>query len=92
MFPNLNLFDILAVIRECNILEDKLTVSDIERAFHLTNVEDEEQEENPNNLLSRFEFFEMLVRIALMKFWEKRKVDSPLEAVGKIFPNSALFP
>ena len=45
--------------------------------------EEEEQDENPNNLLCRFEFFEIFVRIALMKFWEKRKVDTPFEAIGK---------
>lgn len=83
VFPNLNLVDTISIARECNIIDEKLTISDIERAFHLTNVEDEEQEENPNNLLCRFEFFEIFVRIGLMKFWERRSVDSQTEAVSR---------
>jgi hypothetical protein len=74
-------------VKQAQLQDDKLTHSDFERAFHLTNVEEsnenEAQDENPDNLLCRFEFVEILIRVAIMKFYEKRRVDTMFEAVGK---------
>lgn len=59
----------------CNlwqIKDDNLKVADIDRAFIATNVELEEQKANDDLALCRFEFFEIIVRMAKMKLFDTK--------------------
>ncbi len=59
----------------CNlwqIKDDNLKVADIDRAFIASNVELEEQKANDDLSLCRFEFFEIIVRMAKMKFFDTK--------------------
>lgn len=40
-------------------------------------------EDNPDTELCRYEFLELIVRMGLIKYWEKRLVNKPSEAVSK---------
>jgi hypothetical protein len=80
----MNLKDTLKFIKDADIIDEKIPMSEIERAFNLTNVEDEDQEDNPNTLLCRFEFFEIICRLGHLKFFEKRRVDTIYDSIVKI--------
>ena len=54
------------------IKDDNLKVADIDRAFIATNVELEEQEANDDLALCRFEFFEIIVRMAKTKLFDTK--------------------
>ena len=71
----------LAFSRMCKawgiINKKDLTTTDIDRLFVAVNFEEEEgvaesNDDNPNDELCRFEFYEILVRIAKLKY-ENRK-------------------
>jgi hypothetical protein len=47
-------------------------MADIDRIFIATNFEEEEQEGNEDRSLCRFEFYEIIVRMARTKFYEKQ--------------------
>ena len=66
-------------------LDDKYcTVATIDRAFIATNVEIEDLEDNPDRDLCRYEFYEIIARIADEKY-RKSKICSTLpEAVEMI--------
>jgi hypothetical protein len=83
-YPFLNLDATQRFVKECEIIDDKIPLGEITRAFYLTNIEEEEQEDNPNTLLCRFEFFEIICRFGVLKFFDKRRVDTPYEGVGKV--------
>lgn len=53
-----------------------LTSSDIDRIFIATNFEEEDLEENDDNSLCRFEFLEIIARMAKCKFFETKVCDT----------------
>jgi hypothetical protein len=58
-----------------NIVDAMTPVSVIDRAFIATNVEFETQfVENPDRALCRYEFYEVLIRIAAQKYIESAKI------------------
>lgn len=59
-------------------------MSDIDRIFIATNVELEDQDANDDRSLCRFEFFEILVRIARTKYLESQICKTIPEAVTKL--------
>jgi len=52
--------------------------------FIATNFEEEQQEENPDKALIRFEFIELLVRIAREKYWKTGVTKTVTEAFEKL--------
>ena len=75
-----------------NIKKD-LTGSDIDRIFIATNFEEEDLEENDDNSLCRFEFLEIIARMAKQKYFERGVCKTVAESVEKllvdfIIPNS----
>lgn len=63
-YPNINWLEFANFIKACEIIDTWTPVSTIDRLFIATNVELEDIEENPDRALCRYEFFEVLVRIA----------------------------
>lgn len=59
-------------------------MSDIDRIFIATNVELEDQEANDDRSLCRFEFFEIIVRIAKTKFLETQICPTLPKALQKL--------
>ena len=64
IYPNINWLEFTNFVKQCGILDHVTQISTIDRLFIATNVELEEIEENPDRALCRYEFFEILVRIA----------------------------
>ena len=58
--------------------------SDVDRVFIATNVELEDQEENDDRRLCRFEFYEIIVRIARIKFYENGDCHNVADAVTQL--------
>jgi hypothetical protein len=76
-----------------NNFKKDLTGTDIDRIFIATNFEEEDLEENDDNSLVRFEFFEIIVRMAKCKYFDKGTCKTIADSVEKlvteyIIPNS----
>ena len=93
-YPTIDWLDFVAACNKWGILTDKsLTQQDIDRIFIATNFEEEDLEENDDSSLCRYEYFEILVRIAKTKYVENGSMTSISEACEKlistfIIPNS----
>ena len=83
-YPNANWLEFVDFIRDCEILDEKVNMSSIDRHFIATNVEIEQIEENPDRALCRYEFFEILVRIAGQKYKETKIVSTYAQAFEKL--------
>jgi hypothetical protein len=59
-------------------------MQDIDRIFIATNFEEEEQEGNDDRSLCRFEFFEIIVRMAKQKYCDNLGVPSMKTAVEEL--------
>ena len=59
-------------------------MQDIDRIFIATNFEEEEQEGNDDRSLCRFEFFEIIVRMARQKYCDNLGVPSIKTAVEEL--------
>jgi hypothetical protein len=55
-------------MRPLNLIDSKLKVSTIDQLFVATNLDVLNLEDNPERQLCRYEFFEILVRIAGAKY------------------------
>ena len=81
-FPSIDWLDFTNNVAKWKILDRaNLKMSDVDRIFIATNVELEDQEANDDRSLCRFEFYEILVRIAKLKFYEKGAATSIASAV-----------
>ena len=67
-FPFTQAKGYLDFAKRANFVDKQLKSRDIDRLFVATNYEEGEQDGNPDNQLVRFEFIEMLVRIAKEKY------------------------
>lgn len=63
-FPNISWIDFSNFCDKCKIFDKNVVIATIDRIFIATNVELEKMDDNPDKALCRFEFFEILVRIA----------------------------
>ena len=75
------------------IIDKDLSHSDIDRIFIATNFEEEQLSDNDDRNLCRYEFFEILVRIAKTKYLERNICNTHWEATEKLIlefllPNS----
>ena len=68
-YPVIDWMDFVEACQTWKIVDGKtLTTTDIDRIFIATNFEEEDLEENDDNSLCRFEFYEIIVRMAKTKF------------------------
>ena len=86
-YPNIGWLDFSAACQSWGILDAKLTSQDIDRLFIATNFEEEDLEDNDNKALCRYEFFEIIVRLAKLKFVEKGFTKAVSEATEKLIVN-----
>jgi len=95
MFPNISWIDFGNFCEKCKIIDGKgVTLSTVDRAFIAANVAVEGQklsEDNPTNALSRFEFLEILARLAHSKFVETKICPTYEEAMTKLLEEH-IFP
>lgn len=84
------MIDFSAFCEKCSFFDHKLTLSTIDRLFIATNYEIEDNAENPDRALNRFEFFEILIRIANVKFRETGIVHSYSDALEKLLKEHVL--
>jgi hypothetical protein len=59
-------------------------MTNIDTIFIATNFEEVELEDNPDKSLCRYEFYEIIVRIAIEKYLKSRICITLTEAVGKL--------
>mmetsp|Transcript_41069 Transcript_41069/g.39584 ORF Transcript_41069/g.39584 Transcript_41069/m.39584 type:complete len:237 (+) Transcript_41069:504-1214(+) len=69
-FPCISWIDFSNFCEKCNLFDKAIQIATIDRLFIATNVvlEKLEQEDNPDKALCRYEFYEILIRIAAAKF------------------------
>ena len=81
-FPNISLLDYGNFVEKFKILEGtKLKTDSIDRIFIATNYEVVDMEENPDRSLNRFEFIEILIRLAGAKYRDSGKINTFNEAL-----------
>ena len=66
MLPNISWIDFTTFCDHCKVLDKNVVLATIDRLFIATNVEldSSSPSENPDKALCRYEFFEILVRLA----------------------------
>ena len=67
-FPAISMNDFTAFSRLANFYDKNVLQSTIDRLFIASNFEVIDQESNPDQALIRFEFIELIVRIAIEKY------------------------
>ena len=70
-YPVVDWLDFGDSCQKWKIIDKNLTSSDIDRIFIATNFEEEDLEENDDNSLCRFEYGEIITRMAKNKFFDK---------------------
>lgn len=82
--PNINYTDFLNFLSIANVTDSVITPGTIGVYFREVNFGAEEMEENDNRTLCRFEFMEILVRIAKGKYVEHGRMTNLAEAFEKL--------
>ena len=87
-YPNISWNDFTSYCIKSNILDKNVILSTIDRLFITTNVAQHEFKKDTNErVLKRYEFFEMIIRIAIAKFKEHNKNMSIWEATKLLLDN-----
>lgn len=82
-YPSISWLDFADFCTMCQVIDKKfLNTAAIDRLFIAVNVELVAQDDNPDRELCRFEFFEIIVRMALCKYQDLAL--TPAEAVRKL--------
>lgn len=92
-YPVVDWLDFVEMCHKWKLVDKNLTSQDIDRIFISTNFEEEDLEENDDNSLCRFEYLEIIARMAKTKFFEKGICKTVHESLEKllleyIIPNS----
>ena len=81
-YPNIEALDFTDLCQNhWKILGKDISVKEYNLIFVATNYDEEENENNEENSLCRYEYFEIIARLAKCKFYDKGKVSSVAEAV-----------
>ena len=83
-YPVIDWIDFTNSCQTWNVVDKSLKMADIDRIFIATNVELEDQEANDDRSLCRFEFYEIITRMARTKYVESSKIANISEAIEKI--------
>jgi len=70
-YPAIDWIDFTNHCNTWSVVDKNLKMADIDRIFIATNVELEEQDANEDRSLCRFEFYEIITRMARTKYMEK---------------------
>jgi hypothetical protein len=81
IFPAISMNDFTSFARKAKFVDKNLSSSTLDRLFIAANVEvGEEQDDNPDKALIRFEFIELLARVAIEKYKKPGIASSATEA------------
>ena len=67
-YPYISKHGFISFCQTCEITSETLTKEKLESTFDLTDIEIVQHDENPKKMLCRYEFLEIILRIALIKF------------------------
>lgn len=67
-YPGIQWFDFVNECKNWNVLDQNVIISHVDRIFLATNYDEWNFEMNPSNALNRFEFIEIFVRLAKIKY------------------------
>jgi hypothetical protein len=84
VFPNITWIDFGSFCTKCDIFDSRVTLAAIDRLFIVTNFEVVDNADNPDRALCRYELFEILVRIANLKYRETGQAQTYAEAFEKM--------
>jgi len=92
-FPTIGLNEWTNYAKRAGFTDSKLVPSTLDRLFIAANVEIEDQALNPDKALIRFEFVELLVRVAKERYWKDGACKTVCEALEmlmekEVLPNS----
>lgn len=71
-----------------HILDEYLKLSDIDILFYTTNAAIVKAAYNPDRALVRYQFLEIIVRIAMEKYHKNKLCETPSEAVKMLFDHT----
>ena len=84
-YPAVGALDFEQFARDSKFVKDEINTAALDRCFiAATRAEQEDIDKYPNvprNALNRFEFMEIIVRLAVLKFYETKQVKSYAQAV-----------
>lgn len=89
-FPSVSMNDFTSFSRKAKLQDLHLKQSTIDRLFITTNFEAENQPNNPDKQLIRFEFIELLIRIAGAKYKETGVCKTWTDAFEKLWEDNIL--
>jgi len=89
-FPCISWIDFSNFCEQCHIYDKNVVFATIDRIFIATNVELEKIDDNPDKALCRYEFLEILCRIANAKFKETGICGSHSESLKKLLDEHIL--
>lgn len=79
-FPHIYAADFTVFMQRANLIDRTFTQADIDRVFAATNEELVDQANNDDEGLSRYEFIEVLIRLAYEKYYRKGERKTQAEA------------
>jgi hypothetical protein len=80
-YPVIDWMDFVSSCHKWKVIDSDLTSMDIDRIFIATNYEEEDLEDNEDNSLCRYEFMEIMCRMAKSKYCQSGSCKSVAEAV-----------
>ena len=83
-YPVIDWLDFVSHCNDWGIVDKNLTQADIDRIFVATNFEEEDLEDNDDSSLCRYEFSEILIRMAKTKYEEKGICSTVAESFEKL--------
>ena len=89
-YPVIDWLDFVDACTAWGIIDKNLTSTDVDRIFIATNFEDEDLEENDDSSLCRFEFVEIIARMAKTKYYEKGLCKTVHEACSALLEKYVL--
>jgi hypothetical protein len=94
-FPTVSMLDFSKMCRYWKAISKSLTVTDVDRLFYAVNFEEVQGqqgalEDNPDQELCRYEFFEIIVRMAKSKY-ENLKMKIPIAEMLKKLLEDFIF-
>jgi hypothetical protein len=82
-YPSVAWMNFVNYTHQWKIVDKNLTQADIDRIFIATNFEEVDLEDNDDRNLCRYEYYEIIARMAKVKFQEKGICDCMHSAVEK---------
>jgi hypothetical protein len=73
--------------KKWKLIDNHLTFSEIDNAFISVNYDGEQLDNNDNRALCRYEFLEIVVRLAIVKFFICKKKPTIVEALRELLEN-----